>query len=143
MIEIAEACDDGNKINGDGCNSFCVVENNYKCVGEFGQRSTCSIKNNNGQADPVCGNGKYEPLTSASSNAGSNGLNGYNPAPGSFGFNAFYGEQCDNGNQPGCRGCIVEKDWTCTKNPGQISVCTPNIVIQTCGNGVYEPLKSE
>lgn len=44
MIEIAEACDDGNKINGDGCNSFCVVENNYKCVGEFGQRSTCSIK---------------------------------------------------------------------------------------------------
>lgn len=30
---ITVACDDGNKIDGDGCSSQCLVEQNYTCVG--------------------------------------------------------------------------------------------------------------
>lgn len=76
-------------------------------------------------------------MTKPTSNQGQNGLNGFNPTDGNFGFNAYYGEQCDNGNQVGCRGCVVEKDWTCTKPLNRLSVCTPNIVINPCGNGIY------
>jgi cysteine-rich repeat protein len=92
---------------------------------------------------PVCGNGIYEPQSASSIiNLGQSGVNGYNPnpnVPNSFGFNAYYGEQCDNGNQVGCRGCVIEKDWTCRNVVGQPSICTANIVLPKCGNGIYEP----
>lgn len=38
-----QGCDDGNLISGDGCSSTCLVETNWRCVGTFGQGSTCKI----------------------------------------------------------------------------------------------------
>lgn len=34
-------CDDGNRINGDGCDQDCNIENDFKCVGMYGQLSIC------------------------------------------------------------------------------------------------------
>jgi len=34
VIQVEEACDDGNVANGDGCNSSCLVEPNRVCTGE-------------------------------------------------------------------------------------------------------------
>lgn len=34
IIDAAEACDDGNADDGDGCSSTCTVEEGYACVGE-------------------------------------------------------------------------------------------------------------
>lgn len=45
-----EQCDDGNKLNGDGCNITCSIENGFSCSG---QPSVCT-------RNPVCGNGKIE-----------------------------------------------------------------------------------
>jgi cysteine-rich repeat protein len=38
--ELGEACDDGNLISGDGCNSTCVIEAGFVCIGE--RPSACS-----------------------------------------------------------------------------------------------------
>ena len=43
-----EECDDGNSDNGDGCDEFCAKEEEWGCVGDFGELSVCS---------PMCGNG--------------------------------------------------------------------------------------
>ena len=40
-LEPGEECDDGNLINGDGCNSNCSVEANYRCFN--GSKTTKSI----------------------------------------------------------------------------------------------------
>jgi len=31
VVESGEGCDDGNTLNGDGCNALCQIEANYKC----------------------------------------------------------------------------------------------------------------
>ena len=31
-VEQFEACDDGNSMDGDGCNSRCEIENDYECL---------------------------------------------------------------------------------------------------------------
>ena len=33
VLETVEACDDGNRTNGDGCNSSCMIEDGYVCTG--------------------------------------------------------------------------------------------------------------
>ena len=38
-----EGCDDGNSVDGDGCNSSCLVETGWMCQGELAQGSTCKI----------------------------------------------------------------------------------------------------
>jgi cysteine-rich repeat protein len=40
-----EACDDGNRANGDGCNSSCQIEAGARCVG-FGVRSCGTLRSN-------------------------------------------------------------------------------------------------
>lgn len=52
-------------------------------------------------------------------------------------------EQCDNGNQLGCRNCLVESGWSCTAFVGHPSICTPKVVVPTCGNGIFEPSLGE
>lgn len=42
LVATTEACDDGNLINGDGCDSTCVVEADFSCFAFPGQPSTCS-----------------------------------------------------------------------------------------------------
>ncbi|CAD8101520.1 unnamed protein product [Paramecium sonneborni] len=38
-----EECDDGNFIGGDGCSSFCHVEDSYQCINENGTYSVCTF----------------------------------------------------------------------------------------------------
>jgi cysteine-rich repeat protein len=40
-----ESCDDGNLLDGDGCNSSCKVENYWVCTGTLAQGSTCKLPN--------------------------------------------------------------------------------------------------
>lgn len=42
VIKIGEACDDGNKVNGDGCSNTCQLESNFQCV-SVSMKSVCSI----------------------------------------------------------------------------------------------------
>jgi len=44
-IDVGEACDDGNLINGDGCSTTCTIESTFECSGE---PSDCN---------KICGNG--------------------------------------------------------------------------------------
>ncbi|CAD8156917.1 unnamed protein product [Paramecium octaurelia] len=43
LINQYEECDDGNRIGGDGCSSFCNIENSYKCVNQEGSLSQCTF----------------------------------------------------------------------------------------------------
>jgi cysteine-rich repeat protein len=45
------------------------------------------------------------------------------------------GEECDNGNNPGCNGCFVVQGYACYGNPGSSSLCIKNAV---CGDGVLD-----
>mmetsp|Transcript_31692 Transcript_31692/g.48525 ORF Transcript_31692/g.48525 Transcript_31692/m.48525 type:complete len:272 (+) Transcript_31692:913-1728(+) len=47
-----EECDDGNAVNGDGCDQNCVVEDNYSCTTVEGATSVCSYI--------YCGDGKVD-----------------------------------------------------------------------------------
>ena len=44
-----EACDDGNRVNGDGCSSVCLAELGYQCSGNGGGLSVCVVQT-------TCGN---------------------------------------------------------------------------------------
>lgn len=33
-VDAAEACDDGNAVDGDGCAKDCTIEKGYTCTGE-------------------------------------------------------------------------------------------------------------
>ena len=47
-VVATEECDDGNYDNGDGCDEFCAKEDEWGCIGDFGELSVCT---------PMCGNG--------------------------------------------------------------------------------------
>ena len=38
-----EGCDDGNKIDGDGCSSLCKAETGSQCTNNYGQKSICTL----------------------------------------------------------------------------------------------------
>jgi hypothetical protein len=42
-----------------------------------------------------------------------------------------YGEQCDNGGQIGCIGCVVDSRFSCVGDAGGPSTC---IKIPVCGD---------
>ena len=46
----AEACDDGNRVAGDGCGTNCTIEAGYQCTNRIGRASSCFIP-----TDPVIG----------------------------------------------------------------------------------------
>lgn len=48
------ACDDGNKINGDGCSSNCTEESSYDCFDEAPKGRSRCIYNQNIQINLVC-----------------------------------------------------------------------------------------
>ncbi|CAD8134923.1 unnamed protein product [Paramecium pentaurelia] len=43
LVNHYEECDDGNSLGGDGCSSFCNIENSYKCINRDGSLSLCSF----------------------------------------------------------------------------------------------------
>lgn len=41
IVETAEECDDGNTTGGDGCDSSCMIEDDFGCTGDFGEETVC------------------------------------------------------------------------------------------------------
>jgi fibro-slime domain-containing protein len=142
---LGESCDDGNTLNGDGCNAICQIEANYICPNPG---KPC-------QNLAVCGNGY---LTSNETCDDHNTVSGdgcsadcqtiepgwqcrvpgkpCTPACGDGVITA--GESCDDGNTQsgdGCSAaCKVEIGFKCTGSPGGRSVCSKTI----CGDGKVE-----
>ncbi|MBF0492396.1 MAG: DUF4215 domain-containing protein [Deltaproteobacteria bacterium] len=141
-IENAEACDDGNKVNGDGCSSNCIVESGYTCTGT---PSKCTLP------PSKCGNGKVETGEACDdgNQIGGDGCSAnctvepnYTctgapsvcklPTPVCGNGKLESGEACDDGNKTngdGCSStCTVEAGYACTGSP--LSTCS-----LLCGNG--------
>ncbi len=53
LVEDPEACDDGNRIDGDGCSKYCQVEADFTCTAPTSAISVCT---------PKCGDGKFYGL---------------------------------------------------------------------------------
>ncbi|CAI2362177.1 unnamed protein product [Moneuplotes crassus] len=138
-------CDDGNLINGDGCNSNCKIEAGYVCSLDSQSKSTC-IRS--------CGDGVKQSLEQCDDGNGQDGdgcnsrcfiENGYkcdftNPKtycyPSCGDQVLDTGELCDDGNLyngDGCsKACTPETGFNCN-NTEMPSKCTP-----LCGNGIKD-----
>lgn len=137
-LEIGEGCDDGNKDDGDGCNSVCHVEDGNPCndtaPGDIAAPSCAS-----GICDLTeCSTGICEPADSCDNRV------------------LEAGEGCDDGNAApgdGCNDvCLIEDGHTCnddtTGNTGDASCASglcdtrgaaPGVCIPPgCSNGVLE-----
>ncbi|CAD8157585.1 unnamed protein product [Paramecium pentaurelia] len=99
-----EQCDDGNKIELDGCSNSCEYQCHFACLNcDKGRCLECDrylgFFELNNQCASKCGDGLWEEYT----------------------------EQCDDGNlinQDGCdKNCKIEVDWYCKNEPLQISIC--------------------
>ncbi|MEZ4287734.1 MAG: BspA family leucine-rich repeat surface protein [Polyangiales bacterium] len=107
VLEVAEACDDGNVVDGDGCSSSCLLENGENC--------TDSTQCVSGQCDV----GVTDVCTSSS--ACGDGI-------------IDDGEGCDDGNtdaDDGCSDtCEVEGGFVCVNEPSECTTaaagCTSN-----------------
>ncbi len=57
VVDPGEACDDGDRVEGNGCGGDCTVDPGYDCTHEIGMRSVCTP-----HSGPMahCGNGRVE-----------------------------------------------------------------------------------
>lgn len=146
LLKFGEACDDGNRVPGDGCDENCQVEAGYTC----GSTGTSSAS----MCSPVCGDGLLlAPEQCDDGNVGKGdgcdeqcqleqGYQCWPPGvPCRFlcgDFLRLEGEACDDGNlnlEDGCdSACQVEDGWICRSYvfaaTNATSVCTP-----ICGDG--------
>ncbi|MDD9936751.1 MAG: DUF4215 domain-containing protein [Myxococcales bacterium] len=117
-----ETCDDGDRLNGDGCDATCQVEDGYDCevfidvcVGGGDEGSNCS-------SDGDCSGGTCESLANCVAAGCGDGF-------------VAGDEQCDDGNDQSGDGCSV----VCQLEDGY--VCdTPDrpCTLTVCGDGVVE-----
>ncbi len=167
VLDDAEACDDGNRKDGDGCSSTCVLEKCGNGVVDPGEQCDdgnliagdgcdfrCTVS--------FCGNGRFDPGEQCDDG---NAVSGdgcssrcliESAVPAGCGNGVFDpGEGCDDGNTRDDDGCshlcqvefcgdgIVqagrgeECDGVAGTPPGEL--CSVNCIIQHCGNGVVEP----
>ena len=127
-IEKAEACDDGNKENKDGCSAKCKIEKNWTCDNSSG-KSACKEKTNGVKKKESA----RQPSPSVSPSQGKKTPS----APPDHCGNAIVdsGEECDMGTAEGLgctRNCTIMQGWTCI-NYGGYSQCS------MCGNAIVEP----
>jgi len=132
VLDAGEGCDDGNLIDGDGCNSACLIETTFACVGD--RDAACA----SGVCDATETPDRCEPAATCGNSA------------------VEAGEGCDDGNVTagdGCNAaCRVESGSACNLlAPGDVgdasclsAVCdeteTPDRceAALTCGNSVVE-----
>jgi fibro-slime domain-containing protein len=142
-VEGNEACDDGNKTSGDGCDQNCNIETGYTCPATGGACILAVNPCGNAKIDPgeECDDGDTESGNGCSANCKIE--NGYVcPTPGQKcklkaycgdGIVSYaYGETCDDGNttsNDGCSStCKIEQYWAC---PTAGSPCTYDV---KCGD---------
>lgn len=141
IVDGPEQCDDGNRINSDGCNAACRLELGYVCTSSAGTgRSLCDPECGDGlrisgeacdDADLEGGDGCSAQCTVESGWSCDRGEPSF--CAGICGDGRVIGlEVCDDGNDvndDGCsRGCAVEMGFTC--NQSEPSRCT-----FVCGDG--------
>ncbi len=135
VLNLLEACDDGNRDNGDGCNRDCQVEAGFSCAGE---PSSCEAGCGDGAVagQEGCDDGNLLPGDGCSSSCqveqGWTCSGSPSVCENLCGNGRLdEGEDCDDGNLSsgdGCSSsCQVEEGWTCSGSP---SVCET-----LCGNG--------
>ena len=141
-LNVGEACDDRNRIGGDGCGALCQIEADWVCPTPG---SACT-------RSAICGDGwlaSYEACDDGNT-AGGDGCAGdcksVDPGhecrvPGrrcvpACGDGMRIGaEQCDDGNTTGADGC----SGICQIEPGASCTGTPSVCVAAiCGNGVKE-----
>ncbi|MBU1413860.1 hypothetical protein KKC22_20280 [Myxococcota bacterium] len=105
-IDPLEGCDDGARVDGDGCDADCAVEPGYICTGA---PSTCLESCGNGTLD--AGEDCDGPGETATCN-----VDCTTSRCGDGIHNATAGEACDDG--------------------GQTELCNPNCTLVGCGDGV-------
>jgi len=143
VLATGEACDDGNRMPGDGCNGVCAVEANHVCP-EPGAPCVSTIVCGDGQiaGTEACDDGNDVAQDGCSSRCSVE--SGYNcPAAGmpcvpssssECGNSAVeYPETCDDGNMAADDGCSA----TCTREPGYScpEPGAPCIEDEFCGDG--------
>lgn len=149
LVEAGETCDDGNKINGDGCSSLCATESGWTCAGNgaagFPGFSICTeTKDGTWFGGLACDNGSTTEGCSATGTVLANWHcdNTFGAASscvelcGNSVKQSGLATVCDDGNRrdgDGCSAvCTVETGYTCTTNAFGRSVCVDN----TCGDGI-------
>lgn len=127
--EGGEECDDGNKVDGDGCSANCTLELGYTCVG-----SVCESYCGNGRigGDEECDDGNLGDYDGCSSDCKVE--EGWNcttdPETGTSVCESFCGdgiiaanEDCDDGNGYGGDGCSyeckIEDGFRCSGTPSK------------------------
>ncbi len=150
VIEGAEACDDGNTDDGDGCSALCEIEAGWVCVGEPSECEEAS--------SIVCGDGVIQ-VTEACDDGNTDAGDGCSATcavedgwicegepsvctevvEAECGDGVIEGdEECDDGDtdaNDGCSAtCTIEEGWICAGEP---SVCVEEGVI-VCGDGKVE-----
>ncbi|MBQ4359655.1 MAG: DUF4215 domain-containing protein [Proteobacteria bacterium] len=144
--ENCELCDDGNLVNGDGCNDKCTVEPGFMCpeVGKSCVARSCGdgIIASGEECDDGFDPGKGVPVSGDGCSARCKLEDGYHcPEAGKpcvkgkcgDGF-IDGGETCDEGGAQasgGCVSCQIQKGWKCDE-AGKACVKT------VCGDGVLE-----
>ncbi|CAI2359932.1 unnamed protein product [Moneuplotes crassus] len=145
-----EECDDGNKDNGDGCDSDCKIESGYTCNCSTSSASICT---------KLCGNGSNNPGEQCDDDNETNGdgcdqncsiesgytCNGWpstcvaNPCPNGI---IDSGEQCDDNNGTdgdGCSSsCQIESGYECSGTPSSCNLICSNSAIDSgeqCDDG--------
>jgi cysteine-rich repeat protein len=153
-----ETCDDGNRTSGDGCTSYCAVEQGWTCP-TFGQ--PCIFTCGNGILDPGedcddgntlsgdgCGKGCWLEGDWLCSKPGQACIRIYACGNGIRSPD----EACDDGNTVSGDGCtadckLVEPGWQC-RVPGRScaascgldsGACADGGLAAVCGNGIVEP----
>jgi cysteine-rich repeat protein len=147
IVTAPEACDDGNRGDGDGCSSACVVEGGFECIGS---PSICTAQACLPQNCPssVCGqaicsvnNCTITPVAQFTPCGGEQSCDGFGNCVAQCGDGLIAaGEQCDDGNVnsgDGCSwtaGCTIEAGYECSGTP---SVCTlePVLTVNLAGAG--------
>jgi cysteine-rich repeat protein len=146
----SEACDDGNTVDGDGCDQNCTVTQGWSCK-DTNSKSVCTSGCGNGilQGGEECDDGNLNSRDGCSSacrteigwactTKSQTERSICNTSCGD-GVVAILREQCDDGNLvsgDGCSSlCVVEKGAVCTADTSQSS---SKSVCSVCGNNILE-----
>lgn len=125
----AEQCDDGNMVSNDGCDSLCMIENNYTCTGgSENSKDVCKLiedpvdnNTNSNETTSICGNGITEQTEQCDDLEDVSCINCMIVLPICGNSILEKGEECDDGNKISNDGC---------------SNCKKDSNGQVCGDGL-------